>query len=86
MRCGFGVLWGRLALVELVYRVACEGKRLLIKGKARGVWCCVAVCGGERLFALIIRRRVVMALLFAWQSVVGVYFYSCVLHTRKRKH
>ena len=72
--------------MELVYRVACEGKRLLIKGKVRGAWCCVAVCGGERLFALIIRRRVVMALLFAWQSVVGLHFYSCVLHTRKRKH
>ena len=54
MRCGFGVLWGRLALVELVYRVACEGKRLLIKGKVRGAWCCVAVCGGERLFALLL--------------------------------
>ena len=86
MRCGFGVLWGRLALVELVYRVACEGKRLLIKGKVRGAGCCVTVCGGERLFALIIRRRVVMALLFAGESVVGVYFYSCVQHTRQRKH
>ena len=53
MRCGFGVLWGRLALVELVYRVACEGKRLLIKGKARGAWCCVAVCIGKRWFGLI---------------------------------
>lgn len=83
---GFGGILGQLALVELVYRVACGGKRLLIEGKARGAWCCVSVCGGERWFVLIIRRRVVMALLFALQSVVGVHFYSCVLHTRKRKH
>ena len=69
----------------LVYRVACEGKRLLIKGKVRGAWCCVAVCIGKRWFALIGRRHVV-ALLFAGESVVGVYFYSCVLHTRQRKH
>ena len=86
---GFGVLLGRLALVELVYSVACERQGLLIEGKAWGAWCawcCVSVCGGERWFVLIIRRRVVMALLFALQSVVGVHFYSCVLHTRKRKH
>ena len=41
--------------------------------------------GGAVLFALIGRRHVV-ALLFAGESVVGVHFYSCVLHTRKRKH
>ena len=85
MEHGFGVILGQLALVELVYSVACGGKRLLIEGKARGAWCCVSVCGRERWFVLII-RRVVMALLFALQSVVGVHFYSCVLHTRKRKH
>ena len=83
---GSGVIFGQLALVGLVYRVACGGKRLLIEGKARGAWCCVSVCGGERWFVLIIRRRVVMALLFALQSVVGLHFFSCVLHTRKRKH
>lgn len=83
---GFGGILGQLALVELVYRVACGGKRLLIEGKARGAWCCVSVYGGERWFVLIIRQRVVMALLFALQSVVGVHFYSCVLHIRKRKH
>ena len=82
---GFGVILGQLALVELVYSVACGGKRLLIEGKARGAWCCVSVCGGERWFALIGRRHVVASLL-AGESVVGVYFYSCVLHTRKRKH
>ena len=78
---GFGVLLGRLALVELVYSVACEGQGLLIEGKARGAWCCVAVCGGERWFMLIIRRRVVVALLFALQSVVGVVFlFVCATH------
>ena len=81
----FGVLMGRLALVELVYSVACEGQGLLIEGKARSAWCCVSVCGGEHWFALIGRRHVV-ALLLAGESVVGVYFYSCVLHTRKRKY
>ena len=78
---GFGVILGQLALVELVYSVACGGKRLLIEGKARGAWCCVSVCGGERWFVLIIRRRVVMALLFALQSVVGVVFlFVCATH------
>ena len=43
------------------------------------------VCVGMRWYALIGRRHVV-ALLLAGESVVGVYFYSCVLHTRKRKH
>ena len=33
---GFGVILGQLALVELVYSVACEGQGLLIEGKARG--------------------------------------------------
>ena len=81
MERGFGVLLGRLALVELVYSVACEGQGLLIEGKARGAWCCVAVCGGERWFMLIIRRRVVVALLFALQSVVGVVFlFVCATH------
>ena len=47
--------------------------------------------GGAVLFALdsvfaLIGRRHVVALLFAGESVVGVYFYSRVLHTRKRKH
>ena len=41
---GFGVLLGQLALVELVYSVACEGQGLLIEGKARSAWCCFAVC------------------------------------------
>ena len=66
----------------LVYRVACERKRLLIGGKAWGAWCCVAVWVGERWFALISRGRVVVALVFARQAWSGLYFYSCVLHTR----
>ena len=75
--------------VELPYRVACERKRLLIGGKAWGAWgawCCVAVWVGERWFALISRGRVVVALVFARQSVVGVVFlFVCTTHA-ERKH
>ena len=39
---GFGVILGQLALVELVYSVACGGKRLLTLGK--GVGCVVLRC------------------------------------------
>ena len=72
--------------VELAYRVACERKRLLIGGKAWGAWCCVAVWVGKRWFALISRGRVVVALVFARQSVVGVVFlFVCATHA-ERKH
>ena len=72
--------------VELAYSVACEGKRLLIGGKAWGAWCCVAVWVGERWFALIGRGRVVVALVFARQSVVrGAFLFVCTTHA-ERKH
>ena len=37
---GFGVILGQLALVELVYSVACGGKAVIDRGKGAG---CVAV-------------------------------------------
>ena len=78
---GFGGLLGRWAFGVLVIALL-AGEAWLKRGKGVGgvaVRCCL------RWIALIGRRHVV-ALLFAGESVVWVYFYSRVLHTRKRKH
>lgn len=66
---------GRFVLEDLVYSVACEGKRLLIEGKR--------VERGALLFRM--RRRALVggaySLLFTWQSIVGVAFLIvCMTH------
>ena len=74
-------VWGAFGTVgvrSVGYSVACGGS--VVEKRERRRW-----RGGAVLFALIGRRHVV-ALLFAGESVVGVYFYSRVLHTRQRKH
>ena len=83
------VVWGswggwRWCRVGLERRL--RGKAVVDRGKAWGAWYCVAVWVGERWFALIGRGRVVVALVFARQSVVrGAFLFVCATHA-ERKH